>query len=288
VQVICLGFLLVLGPTLWFRRRYYEPIIIIHSLLSYVYVGFLWFHIPLKSQYNRITLITVSTILIFQKITQLFSTYFQNGTLFATNVTAIKRFDSIACVEVVTERPWAYRPGQYIHLRVPRIQKWFDLFFTQFQTHPYQVMWYKSHEEDGRHVVDKLHLLVQTRRGFSRWLNTRNRSRRIHVKNPDDDLELETYNTASRMSIPGSSGNLELTNYEDFPNVQIQGPYGNLDIDQYEKVVLLSNGIGIASHLAVAKYLIEAGKKTLTRRIDLFWYSQSLGKCRVLKFILPH
>jgi predicted ferric reductase len=57
--------------------------------------------------------------------------------------------------------------------------------------------------------------------------------------------------------------------------VQLEGPYGDMQIVNYDKIILISNGIGIVSHLAAVKYLLSLGARTRTRRIDLIWYSQS-------------
>jgi predicted ferric reductase len=263
-------------PTLWIRRRFYEFVVATHSILSYVYVTILWFHIPFKQRYYLITLITASSLLVLQKLFQVSALYFRNRSFSAVNSTSIKRFDSIACLKIWPELPWKYRPGHYIYLRDPRVPKWAGLVLTRFQSHPYQIAWY-SNEKGGEKVV-KVYLLVQSWRGFSKWLNKATISSKINPSSPYDELELNSYKSRKETEIPGSSGNLTARQYENFPCVQIQGPYGSLQPEQYEKLVLLSNGIGIASHLAVAKYLIEVGNQNLTRRIDLVWYSQSIGK----------
>lgn len=70
--------------------------------------------------------------------------------------------------------------------------------------------------------------------------------------------------------------------------VQLDGPYGDVQVVNYEKVILISNGIGISSHLATIKYLLALGARTRTRRIDLIWYSQSESKLNNLKLYLAN
>lgn len=241
--------------------------------MSYIYITVLWFHLPLNNRYNLITLTIASSLVAAQKILQIATLYYRNRSLSAAvNAASIRRFETIACLKITPRRPWKYTPGQYVYLRVPRVQNWTDIVFNRFQTHPYQIAWYS--DEEGEQQVSKVYLIIQRRKGFSKWVNKAS----IIQIDPADELEMESYTKYIDPEIPGSSGNLSTKQYETFPRVQIQGPYGGHQPEQYEKLVLLSNGIGMASHLAVAKYLIEVGNRSLTRRINLVWYSQSIGK----------
>ena len=60
----------------------------------------------------------------------------------------------------------------------------------------------------------------------------------------------------------------------------IDGPYGGLpELLSADKLILVSNGIGIASHLAIVKYIVELPlNQCVPRRVDLVWYAQDVDK----------
>jgi NAD(P)H-flavin reductase len=62
----------------------------------------------------------------------------------------------------------------------------------------------------------------------------------------------------------------------------VDGPYGGLEADcftHYDKVLLMSNGIGIAAHLYTARYLLFAHNRQTARvrRLTLIWLLETQG-----------
>lgn len=248
---------MVLLPLVWIRRRVYETTKVVHVVSLYALLGLLWSHAPLTSRFNLIGLIIVSVIIGLQKAVLLASIFFRNKSFRATNL-GIKegkdpkdRSKNALCRLVVSvERPWKYRPGQYVYVRIPRLG--LRRSCGRIESHPFQIAWYESN--DGE-LVNKIHILAEARRGFSQRLN--NHSNTELPRTTVHDLE------------PLAKSNIK---------VQLEGPYGDFQVVNYERVILLSNGIGIVSHLAIVKYLLWLKNRTITRRVDLIWYSQSEGQ----------
>ena len=62
----------------------------------------------------------------------------------------------------------------------------------------------------------------------------------------------------------------------------IDGPYGGLEADsltKYDKILLMSNGIGIAAHLYTARYLLFAHNQQTARvrRLTVVWVLETQG-----------
>jgi predicted ferric reductase len=108
-----------------------------------------------------------------------------------------------------------------------------------WESHPFLVAWVPQQDE-GR--ASTIILLVQGYRGFTRRL-----------QNANADM-----------------------------SALIDGPYGGLEADSFtkhDKILLMSDGIGIAAHLYTAQYLLRAHvqKTARVRRLTVVWVLQSQG-----------
>jgi predicted ferric reductase len=222
-------------------------------LFSYALLGLLWFHAPLTSRFNLIGLIVVSATLALQKVIWFALILFRNRSFQATNIATKEgkdlndtTKDALCRLVISLERPWKYEPGQYVYIRIPRLGS--RRSYGRIESHPFQIAWY---ENDNEGFVRRIHILVEARRGFSRRL--------------DSHLDTELPSTSIHDLEPLAKPDIR---------VQLEGPYGNVHVVDYDKIILISNGIGVVSHLAIVKYLLALGARTRTRRIDLIWYSQ--------------
>jgi NAD(P)H-flavin reductase len=64
--------------------------------------------------------------------------------------------------------------------------------------------------------------------------------------------------------------------------VLFSGPYGrSVDMGKYEKIVIVANGFGIATHLPYLRQLIHGHSREFRiRRIHLVWQIQDIGKLK--------
>ena len=197
---------------------------------------------PLDNTFNKIALSLVSSVFILEKLIAIVYILFRNRSLRAVNLASVETYNTITKLVVTIETPWKYYPGQFVYLRIPGIPGP-SFYSTRFQTHPYMLAWVSP--DDGNNVSE-CQFLIESRRGFSKWLNC--------------CLLSEC-------------------------KIQIDGPYGSMrDINNYEKVVLISDGIGLTSHLSIVQYLLNLKlSKNKTRRIDMTWFSQNAGKLTICR-----
>ena len=108
-----------------------------------------------------------------------------------------------------------------------------------WESHPFMIAWVPEQEKGQASTII---LLVQGHRGFTRRL-----------KNANTEI-----------------------------SALIDGPYGGLDAESFtkhDKILLMSDGIGIAAHLYAAQYLLRSHdqKTARVRRLTLVWVVGSQG-----------
>jgi predicted ferric reductase len=248
MQILSLSLVLTLGSILWLRRSFYELFSRTHVISAVIVIGLLWFHIPMQHRSHIVVLAVMSGLLVIQRLVCMFRTRTRSEAV-------IDHFGSISRIRITVKKPWEYRPGNYIHIRTSSLKEPFYLM-SQFQSHPYLISWFdkssgslsNNFDKDpvsSSKTFDQIHLLIDAQQGFSRYIQ------RSQIQNI---------------------------------LLQIDGPYGNLyQIEKkYDKVVCLSEGLGITSQLATIKFLLDQGNKSRVRRIDLIWHSQSEGLCEAV------
>jgi predicted ferric reductase len=108
-----------------------------------------------------------------------------------------------------------------------------------WESHPFMVAWVSENEKGQATTIV---LLVQCYRGFTR---------RLQIASTD-------------------------------MTALVDGPYGGLEANSltaYDKVLLMSNGIGIAAHLHTARYLLFAHNRQTARvrRLTVVWVLETEG-----------
>ena len=114
-----------------------------------------------------------------------------------------------------------------------------------FESHPFMIAWVVENEQVRSNTIV---LLVQVRRGFTQ---------KLQFANP-------------------------------LSSAIIDGPYGGNELEmmaKYDKILLMSSGIGIASYLNTARYLLLAHDKQTARvrRLTILWLLETQGE-----FQLPY
>jgi hypothetical protein len=138
------------------------------------------------------------------------------------------------------------RPGQFVYIRLLNIR-------SIFESHPYMIAW---SEPDKNTEPDK-------------------------KPNKNTELEKNAESQTIRLFIKSQNGfSRRLPKFKN-SRILIHGPFGaETNFDGYDKILLVSQGIGIAAHLLLARYLLYAYDKKIARvrRLTLIWYISNKGK----------
>jgi predicted ferric reductase len=228
---------------LFVRRILYEFFLQTHFLLSITVLVLLWLHMHQPDTYLLSCLSLATGLSLFQKILWLIYILRRNYGSGPKPRTTIIRF------------PRSGLDGHVFQVRIDIKKTWKvkpgqyvyltlprlrSLGLGLFESHPFMIAWAIEDEQARLRTVV---LLVQVRRGFTQ---------KLQFSNP--------LNSAI-----------------------IDGPYGGNEVDvlaDYDKILLISSGIGIASHLDTARHLLLAHHRQTARvrRLTVLWLLETRGE----------
>ncbi|KAF2849416.1 hypothetical protein T440DRAFT_508606 [Plenodomus tracheiphilus IPT5] len=237
--------IIALFSVIYIRRRMYELFLRTHFLGSVAFLILLWFHIRQPDTHLFTCLVASATLLLTQKLSCLLFFLYRNLSSGPSCQASIVRFpQSGSGEEVLQVRLNVKRPWTVVPGQYVYISlPALRIFYLGFlESHPFMVAWPIY---DDRGQLESIVLLVQTCRGFTRRL---------------------------QMSKTTSSA-------------FIDGPYGGVETESlggYDKVLLMSCGIGLASHLGTARHLLLAHNRQTARirRLTLVWLLESQEQMR--------
>ncbi|KAH8589104.1 hypothetical protein B0O99DRAFT_468463, partial [Bisporella sp. PMI_857] len=151
------------------RHHFYEIFLNIHRVLAVIIVTAIWIHVPGKlfsipTIYLLITCSVWASLHLLRTCQMLYRNL-RNWKYSCT--VSIETLPDAYQVHAKISRPWKYRAGQYVYLRVPRAS-----YSAIFQSHPYMVAWWYPYDKDQDVVV----FIIQRRKGFTQSLATRSNS----------------------------------------------------------------------------------------------------------------
>jgi predicted ferric reductase len=213
-----------------------------HSLLAVAILVLLWLHIRVLNTYMLVCFATAASTYLLQKATWLLQIVYRNVGSSPTSRATILRSSQ------------AGHPGEIIQIQVNTKRPWSvvpgqfiylslphlrSLGLGLLESHPFMIAWVSDNEKGHATTIT---LLVQCYKGFTRRLQI--------AKNDTTAL--------------------------------VDGPYGGLvarSFSDYDKILLMSNGIGIAAHLYTARYLLLAHDRQTARvrRLTLIWLLETQG-----------
>ncbi|KAI9853593.1 MAG: hypothetical protein M1824_001086 [Vezdaea acicularis] len=206
------------------RRLFYEVFLKLHLLLSLILVVGIWLHLGQKETLSSLCLLIGSSLWLFSSIIQTLLFIYRNIGSGPPSKLKVQQEGNLLKVEVTLKRPWDVKPGQYVYLTVPS-----NGYLGILQAHPYYIAWWGTKNRNNT-----ITLLIQTRTGFSKYLN------------------LIGQNTSAIL----------------------QGPWGHTEnLHDYDKVLMFASGIGLAVHLPYIRYLLELHNevKSRVRRLTVVW-----------------
>lgn len=160
---------LAVTSLLYFRRRFYEFFLKIHSVLALFLNALLWFHISRGKNSATACLCFAGALWLLQNTLWLCRLAYRNCGGRVNPQHSIIDFssngDSVEAVimQVAVRRPWKVLPGQYVYITIPSWHR------GGVQSHPYMIAW--SSEPDDKVSTDLL-LFIDCRQGFSGTLKS--------------------------------------------------------------------------------------------------------------------
>ena len=226
---------------IYLRRRMYEFFLRTHLLGSIAFLILLWLHVRHRDTHIFTCLVASVTLLSAQKLSWLLFFLYRN------------LGSGPSCRASVVRFPQSDSGGEVLQVRLDVKRPWTVvpgqyLYISLPTLRTFLSGCLESHPfmvawpiYDDKGQLKTAILLVQTHRGFTR--------------------RLQMSNTSSAL---------------------IDGPYGGSEIEslaRYDKVLLMSCGIGLASHLGTARHLLLAHNTQTARirRLTLVWLLESQG-----------
>lgn len=151
---VCLALLSILP----IRRYMYEIFLKTHLALALVLATTMWLHIRLGKNRGTVLLCSLSGFWILQHTGWLALLFYRNSGSSRTNIALTKLGTQALDATIVLRRPWDVKPGQYIYLTLPKVNR-HRVGFAQ--SHPYLIAWSEA---------DSLTLLIERDSGFSNSL----------------------------------------------------------------------------------------------------------------------
>ncbi|KAF2633016.1 hypothetical protein BU25DRAFT_87617 [Macroventuria anomochaeta] len=236
LSLLALSSLIALLSVVFIRRMMYELFLQTHLLFSIAMLILVWLHISRLDAYLLSCLTVAASMLLVQKTLWVICTVRRNYGSGPLSRISVIRYPG----------PGLQKP--VIQVRLDIKKSWTvkpgqyvyltlpglrSLGLGLFESHPFMIAWAV---EDEQARLRTIVLLVQVRSGFTQ--------------------KLQFANPLSR--------------------VIIDGPYGGNEahaMAKYDKVLLMSSGIGIASHLDTARHLLLAHDRQTARvrRLTILW-----------------
>jgi predicted ferric reductase len=213
-----------------------------HSLLAIAILVLLWLHINVLDTYLLVCFATAASTYLLQKVSWLLQFTYRNvGPGPSCQATILRNSHPGLGGEIIQIQVDTKRPWSVVpgQFVYLSLPRLRSLGFGFLESHPFMIAWVV--ENDKGHATTIM-VLAQCYKGFTR---------RLQIANIN----------ASAL---------------------VDGPYGGLEADcftHYDKVLLMSNGIGIAAHLYTARYLLFAHNRQTARvrRLTLIWLLETQG-----------
>lgn len=214
-----------------------------HLVFTSAFLILLWLHIRLLDTYLCVCLSVSAGFLVLQKVVWFLFLLYRNMVLGTSGQAVVTRYSQSGQGDEVYKVEINTRRPWLVRpgqYVYVTLPKLRSFGFSLLESHPFMVAWMK---EDERGRTQSIVLLVRACKGFTRKLK---------------------FAEASCPAI-------------------IDGPYGAHDseaLGTYDKILLMSSGIGIASHLHTARHLLLAHNKQTARvrRLTLLWFLETEGK----------
>lgn len=234
--------MIALLSVIYLRRRMYEFFLRTHLLGAIALLVLLWLHVRRLETHILTCLVASVSLLLAQKLSWLLFFLYRNLGSGPSAQASIARFSQSGSYgEVLRVRLDLKRPWTVVPGQYVYISLPALRSFSMglLELHPFMVAWPIY---DDRGQLKAVVLLVQTYRGFTR--------------------------------------RMQMSNSTSF--ALIDGPYGGSEIESlagYDKVLLMSCGIGLVSHLGTARHLLLAHNRQTARirRLTLVWRLESQG-----------
>lgn len=239
------------------RRYGYEMFLWLHRAISITLLIALWRHVRSTQTLNRILVQVMFSGLItstlFQSLKQLYrnATWSRHGVRIIRTLTA-QRYGDCVIVKIQLVRPWKFRSGQFIFLRLLTVKS-----ASVFQSHPFVITWWDEHvaEKESKEST-----------GQKEFHNT-----------GCDRINGSTAQVIYVMIDPQRGWTRSITeNISAFEDQMawLDGPFGSPhQLQEYSTVLLFASGNGIFAQMPLLKDL-TTGLKTSsirTRRVKLVW-----------------
>jgi len=230
------------------RRRWYELFAKLHLALAVLTMVAAWLHVTSGAVFRapEVYLLAACCVYGVALVTWLLHVVYRNCSyhaLFASARIFKTRSSSAQAVRVEIQLPriCAFRPGQFVYIRMLTLR---NLAFLQ--SHPFYV--YAWNE-------DTFSLLVERKSGFTASL----------LAEDTASPQLRTVSEAEGTVV----------------RAMVEGPFGKpVDLKSYQTIILFATGIGIAAQLSHVRLWLkdlQSPFKVTTQSIDLFWEIEAEG-----------
>ena len=232
------------------RRHAYETFVRIHQALAAIVVIGVWLHLPSAPfEVPTLYVFTATCLWASLRVLRLLVIVFRNRRIGEpSSYAVIWSLPDAFQVHVWVARPWEYRAGQYVYLRLRRAG-----FRARMQSHPYFVSWWYKDPLERDVIV----LIIGRQRSFS---------------------DVEKYSSGTLVLGKKENNHLILAtdgiNYGTSMKADIEGPYGReVGIGAYGTVLLFATGSGIAGVFPFIKQLLDGyhNWNVKVRKLALFW-----------------
>jgi predicted ferric reductase len=242
------------------RRHAYETFVRMHQILAIAVVAGVLVHRPGNIfQIPNLYLFIAACLWVILRLLRVLIILVRNDQTRATIWSLPDAFQ----VHVRVGRPWAYRAGQYVYLRLRKG------IAARMQSHPYFVSWWYV-DEDGRDVVV---LIIGRQKGFSNGLGDHSNDNLILTKKDDGGHFIPAKDEDGRLLLASDAIKLVASVKAD-----IEGPYGQaVELAAYGTVLLFASGTGIAGVLPFIRQLLVGyhNRDAKVRKLALFWEIKS-------------
>jgi predicted ferric reductase len=245
VSAVCAILLLSAGVV---RRRRYELFAKLHLALALLAVVAAWMHVASGSVFRPPEVYLLAACCTYGSAFAVWFIHivYRNCSYHAvfSSAKVVKTresSDQVIRLEFQLPRPCAFRPGQFVYVRMLTLR---NLAFLQ--SHPFYVYSWDA---------ESLSLLVERKSGFTESLVAED------APSPQSDPVPEAKGVVVR--------------------AMIEGPFGKpVDLKSYHNIVLFATGIGIAAQLShVRPWLkdLQGGFNVTTENIHLYWEIEAEG-----------